>query len=178
VSRRRLLPVLRRVTNPDPRWMLREAVRCGVLLDASGFAVLPALRPPTRGDPSNDPCAWAQNLSDILPPIEGHPAMDPRILQELDNLAKILNAQAVDARLEVTHYNEIRACSTLITQDALRQILEVLTAFDARGPITTNMDALRSVNESLSVWYLPLEIMPLQTRIYSATGQKKRDKVM
>lgn len=178
MSRRRLLPVLRRVTNPDPRWMLREAVRCGILLDASGFALLPALRPPNRGDPSNDPCAWAQNLSDNLPPIEGHPAIDVAILAELDNLAKILTAQVTDARLEMSHYNEIRACSSLVTQDALRQILGVLTDFDARAPIAMNTDALQPVNESLSVWYLPLEMLPLQTRVYSASGEKKRDKTM
>jgi hypothetical protein len=135
--------------------MLREAVRCGVLLDASGVSLLPALRIP----------AHASNTVDLA------------VHAQLRRLARILNEQSTDAKLELAYLDRVNACCSMITQQALARYVEALASLDARTPIELCPDATRPIKESMTLCWWPLELLPLQNRDYTAKGTRTKDKL-
>ena len=143
--------------DPDARWMLREAVQSGLLLDPSGFSLQPALRLPAHANHADH---------DI----------DKETLAQLDTLAKMLMAQSKDAKLDLTNWHQLKAISSLITQEALFAIIKAVCKLDTDVSDALSPDAMRPLKESLTWAWWPVEFLLLSTRHYTDVGAHKNDR--
>ena len=138
---------------PNPRWMLREALSCGILLDPLGFALLRAVRLPGRsGDPTDE------KFTALLKYVTSR---------------EFRASQTARDRLE--KHNKARELSEGIAPEVLSQIVSRLAEYDAGKLGYTSPDAGSRVHPSLSAGWWPLEMLPLQTRTYAAHGTQIYD---
>ena len=131
------------------RWMLREAVMCGLILGASGVALEPALQ-------------WPREDTDVL---------TPAALDSYRTLKRRLMGQANDASKIVDEWKETEVLADQLQQQSLIDIVEYcarVDSFPARGVLS--LDVMGRFSESLSLAWKPLEYLPLVTRHYAANG--------
>ena len=138
----------------DLRWMLREAVRCGMTLDASGVALQTALQLPHAN----------------------HNTLPDAALHTLQDLRTRLITQSDDACKVVDQWEDVAALSNRLTQTDLSDIVETCARADSYPEGNTlSDDAKRPFKESLrGLWWI-LEILWLQTRDYTPQGVKEQD---
>lgn len=138
----------------DLRWMLREAVRCGMTLDASGVALQTALQLPHAN----------------------HNTLPDAALHTLQDLRTRLITQSDDACKVVDQWEDVAALSNKLTQADLSVIVETCARADSypQGD-TLSDDAKRPFKESLRGFWWILEILWLQTRDYTSQGVKEQD---
>ncbi|KAK1922359.1 hypothetical protein DB88DRAFT_541500 [Papiliotrema laurentii] len=143
----------RSLSNIPFRWMLREALSCGILLDPLGFALLRAVRLPGRaGDPTDE------KFTALLKYVTSR---------------EFRASQTARDRLE--KHNKARELSEGIASEVLSQIVSRLAEYDAGKLGYTSPDAGSRVHPSLSAGWWPLEMLPLQTRTYAAHGTQIYD---
>jgi hypothetical protein len=131
------------------RWMLREAVMCGLLLGARGVALQPALQ-------------WPCEDTDVL---------TPAALAAYRTLKRRLMGQANDASKIVDEWKETKALADQLKHQDLIDIVEYcakVDSFPPRGVLSP--DVMGRFSESLSLAWKPLEYLSLVTRHYTANG--------
>lgn len=129
--------------------MLREAEACGLRLDPMGVALQPAIY--------------------TSPPIVKAGLIPPR-------LRTILDDQLYSKVLEVDSAEECKALvEKYLTPKILHDMLDMAAAYDTTRETPLSDDGLRLYKESLTFWWLPLEVFVLETKRYTNTGEEKRD---
>ncbi|BEI83355.1 hypothetical protein CcaverHIS002_0312230 [Cutaneotrichosporon cavernicola] len=141
------------LSNIPFRWILREAVDCGLLISATGVRYL-----------------RATGLPIDLPTIREHCAIDdpptPATMRCLADLDAIVSAQLKHPQVEQDRMEEMEALRAQIPQSELRKIVNIDAERDACA--TPTADLLCEQRSSLQwLWWL-LEFIPLKTRRYSA----------
>lgn len=141
----------------DVRWMIREATKCGIRLDASQIVCQPAF--------SN-----VQTVKDsgIIP----------------EQLRKLLDEMSLSP---VIDYEKEKSVRDLIDEHlrppALLKLVTMAAAYDtalegdvgAGAPISPDLE--HPIEQSLTPsWYI-LELLPLETRTYTDTEETPRDRV-
>ena len=131
--------------------MLREAVRCGLTLDASGVALQNALQVPHTD----------------------HSELSDAALHDLENLRTQLVNQTDSASKVVDEWEDIHKLEAKLTPTILSDVVELCARYDSypeRGILSE--DAKRPIKESLTAKWQALEYLPLQTRDYTPEGDK------
>ena len=164
--------------------MLREAVKVGLALNPSGFALQSALSLPpsvvlqTRID---TPGSELNSEPDGLTP------GDPR-LRALETLAGILKAQQDDAKKDIEGWTECKPYIAQLPQSVLVEMVEAAARLDSypdgpsvapaqagAGGIQLSLDALKPYKESLTAAWQPLEVLLLATRVWMPDGRQKKN---
>lgn len=142
------------------RWMLREAVDCGVRLSATGLAFLPAI----------------PHIETLRLPFDHPDHLEAPSKATIDNLSLLnvyMHHQLIDVRVEQDHRAEIENIRKRISQDELAKIVRLAAALDVCSGVPLSDDAMRPVQKSLrNVWWL-IEVVPLKTRWYPRPGMEQ-----
>ncbi len=131
--------------------MLREAVDCGLLLNAAGVQHLGALAMPTC------PPEWHREV---------HRQPGDHVLCSLQRLEAFVHAQLHMPQNESECQQQFRKLRSMIPQSALHDLVRLVAQRDVCGG-DPSPDATCTPKKSLRhVWWL-CEYAPLQTRRYS-----------
>ncbi|KLT40011.1 hypothetical protein CC85DRAFT_287892 [Cutaneotrichosporon oleaginosum] len=141
------------LSNIPFRWILREAVDCGILLSSTGVRYLKAVAMPS-GPPGGDGHGE----------IREYPS--DATLRRLERLDNIVSDQLVNPQSEQDRRQELEELRSKIPQSELRKLVYLVAQRDVcAGP--PSIDAMRPPKVSLkNIWWL-LEYLPLKTRRYS-----------
>lgn len=184
---------------PDPRWMLREAVRVGLVLNPCGVALQTALVLPqslilrSSLDLQTDQGLVASSSNNTP---DGSTPLDPR-LDAVHKLAKILREQDDDPKKGIDGWAECKPYTAQLPQSVLAEMVEAAAKLDAfpdgadganlgpsvaparagAGGSELSADAKKPFTESLTLAWKPVEGMLLSTRHYTPEGAKQRNVV-
>ncbi|GMK53435.1 hypothetical protein CspeluHIS016_0100210 [Cutaneotrichosporon spelunceum] len=138
------------LSNIPFRWILREAVDCGLLISPAGTSYLAATAMPDF--PAPEHC-----IIGALP--------EPETLQNLAEMEKIVAAQLKEPHIEQDKRDELDILRARVPQSELRKIVNLAAERDVCP--TPTPDLLCTPRDSLRwLWWL-LEILPLKTRRYT-----------
>lgn len=178
----------------DLRWMLREAVRVGLVLNPTGVALQTALQLPQTVLLNSSLDAQAENeatASTSTATAGTTTTLDPR-LDALDSLAKILRAQDDDTKKGIDGWAECKPYIAQLPQNVLAEIVEAAAKLDSypdnadgavagpgatngRGSTVLSADAQCNYTESLTLAWKPVEGLLLSTRHYTPMGVKEKN---
>ncbi|BEJ14191.1 hypothetical protein CspHIS471_0313650 [Cutaneotrichosporon sp. HIS471] len=139
------------LSNIPFRWIVREAVDCGLLISATGMNYLSAMALPKMPE--------REHLQ--VPEIPNE-----QTLERMRRLSEIADTRIKSRATEQDNIVEFETLRNSIPQDPLRRLAYIATLRDAcAGPPTD--DASQPPQESLKhLWWL-LEVFPLETRRYA-----------
>ncbi|BEI83354.1 hypothetical protein CcaverHIS002_0312220 [Cutaneotrichosporon cavernicola] len=141
------------LSNIPLRWIVREAVDCGLLLSATGMSYLAAMAIPE----------WARKGY----PNENHCGPSAATIDFLSCLAAIVDETLTSPCTEQEALNDMDKLCQQIKQEELRKLVDLVAWRDV-GPDLLSLDATRPCKESLRGFvYRSLEVCPLKTRWYA-----------